>query len=427
MPPSSPPTRLGPRPLPLHLGTALMTWASCESAWKLSKPGSQSSNPASPPAPESVAALLPEIAAAEATAGAGAFDRALEREIRRRMGRLADGVIAYRRHPVTRTLENPPVAWSEGNTRLLDYGATHPAARKRGTRAVLVVPSLINRWEVLDLTAEKSLLRAMAANGLRPYLVDWGTPDDAERRFGTTEYVARLERALDFVRRRARRAPAVMGYCMGGTLSVALAARQPRRVAGLALLAAPWDFHADRTGQAFLLSAGPMLAEVADRLGELPVDILQTLFWSLDPWLAVKKFGRFLGLDPAGDPAREFVLLEDWLNEGAPLAGPTARECLVAWYGDNQPGQGRWLVGGKRVVPAKINVPALVMIPSGDRIVPPRSAAALAAPKRGLRNATRLELPLGHIGMVVSGRARALCWTPLIDWLTAIPPRRRRK
>jgi polyhydroxyalkanoate synthase len=217
-----------------------------------------------------------------------------------------------------------------------------------------------------------------------------------------------------------------MGYCMGGTLSVALAARQPRRVAGLALLASPWDFHADRTGQAFLLSAGPMLAEMADRLGELPVDVLQTLFWSLDPWLAVKKFGRFLGLDQAGDGAREFVLLEDWLNEGAPLAGPTARECLVDWYGGNQPGEGRWQVAGKRIVPSKINVPSLVMIPSGDRIVPPLSAAALAMPRRGLKRATRIDVPLGHIGMVVSGRARPLCWTPLIEWLTSIPGRRRR-
>ena len=69
------------------------------------------------------------------------------------MDRLADGVLAYRRHPVHRDLENPPAVWSEGNTRLLDYGATHRAARKRGARAVLVVPSLINRWEVLDLTA----------------------------------------------------------------------------------------------------------------------------------------------------------------------------------------------------------------------------------------------------------------------------------
>ena len=417
--------RLGPRPLPLHLGTALMTWASSESAWKLWKPGSPSSSPNSAP-PESLAALLPEIAALEATAGAGKFESALHREIARRMARLADGVLAYRRHAVHRTLDNPPAVWSEGNTRLLDYGATHRAARARGARAVLVVPSLINRWEVLDLTAEKSLLRAMAAQGLRPYLVDWGTPNEEERHFDTTAYVARLERALGFLAKRARRAPAVMGYCMGGTLTVALAARRPRRVAGLALLAAPWDFHADRTGHAFLVSTGPLLAEMADRLGELPVDVLQTLFWSLDPWLAMKKFGRFLGMDQQGDSARDFVLLEDWLNDGAPLAGPTARECLVGWYGDNLPGANKWMVGGRRIVPSRINVPSLVMIPSGDRIVPPLSAAALAEPGRGFRNVTRLDLPLGHIGMVVSGRARELCWTPLIEWLGAIPPKRRR-
>jgi polyhydroxyalkanoate synthase len=210
-----------------------------------------------------------------------------------------------------------------------------------------------------------------------------------------------------------------MAYCMGGTLGVALPAPRPRRVAGLALLAAPWDFHADKTGHAFLLSMGPTLAQMADRLGELPLDVLQTLFWSVDPWLAVKKFGRFLGMDPASDSARDFVLLEDWLNEGAPLAGPAARDCLIGWYGENLPGTGRWVVGGKRIVPAKIAKPALVMIPSGDRIVPPLSAAALAEAKRGLKNVTRLDLPLGHIGMVVSGRARELAWTPLIDWLKA--------
>ncbi|MGE0574993.1 alpha/beta fold hydrolase [Reyranella sp.] len=417
------PPRLGPRPLPLHLGTALMTWASCESAWKLWKSGSPSSRPASAP-PESLAALLPEVAALEAAKGER-FEAALQREIARRLRRLADGVIAYREHPVHRTLANPLAVWSEGNTRLLDYGATHRAARTRSARAVLVVPSLINRWEVLDLTLEKSLLRAMASEGLRPYLVDWGTPDADERRFDLTAYVARLERAAAFLARRARRAPAVMGYCMGGTLAVALAARQPRRVAGLALLATPWDFHADRTGHAFLLTAGPMLAEMADRIGELPVDVLQTLFWSLDPWLAVKKFGRFLGMDPQSQAAREFVLLEDWLNGGAPLAGPTARECLIGWYGDNLPGRGQWKVGGRRIVPRRVNVPALVMIPSGDRIVPPLSAAALAEPGRGFDTVARHDLPLGHIGMVVSGRARELCWTPLFGWLGAIPAKRR--
>ena len=96
-----------------------------------------------------------------------------------------------------------------------------------------------------------------------------------------------------------------------------------------------------------------------------------------------------------------------------------ARETLVGWYGDNLPGTNKWVVGGKRIVPSKITKPALVMIPSGDRIVPPLSASALVELKRGLKNATRIDLPLGHIGMVVSSQARALCWTPLIDWLKA--------
>jgi polyhydroxyalkanoate synthase len=384
-----------------------MTWASSESAWKLWKQGSPTSKPGSP---------IAELLAAVPAANGPQFEAALHREIARRMDRLAEGVLAYRAHPVERDLAEPPVVWSEGNTRLLDYGA----ARVRRTRAVMVVPSLINRWEVLDLTAEKSLLRAMAAEGLRPYLVDWGTPDDEERRFDSTAYVARLERALTFVGKRARRSPAVLGYCMGGTLAVALTARKPRKVAGLALLAAPWDFHADKAGHAFLLSAGPMLAKLADTAGELPVDILQTLFWSLDPWLAARKFSRFLGMDPTGPHAREFVLLEDWINGGAPLAGPVARDCLIGWYGDNLPGTNRWVVGGKRIEPRKIKRPSLVMIPSGDRIVPPLSAAALADPRRGLKNVTRIDLPLGHIGMVVSGRARALCWTPLFDWLKAL-------
>ena len=76
-------------------------------------------------------------------------------------------------------------------------------------------------------------------------------------------------------------------------------------------------------------------------------------------------------------------------------------------------------------MPRRVNVPALVMIPSGDRIVPPLSAAALAEPGRGFRAVTRHDLPLGHIGMVVSGRARELCWTPLFDWLGAMPAKRR--
>src|SRR5476649_1991202 len=78
---SPPHRRQGPRPLPLHLGTALMTLASSESAWRLSKQGSPNSKPNSP-----IADLLAEIPAG----GGEQFEAALHREIGRRLDRLAE-------------------------------------------------------------------------------------------------------------------------------------------------------------------------------------------------------------------------------------------------------------------------------------------------------------------------------------------------
>src|SRR3546814_6860749 len=89
---------------------------------------------------------------------------------------------------------------------------------------VLVVPSLINRAYVLDLTAERSLLRWLAAHGLRPLLLDWGRPGAEERDFTLTDYIAgRLERALDALRAEEAAPPVLLGYCMGGLLALGLA------------------------------------------------------------------------------------------------------------------------------------------------------------------------------------------------------------
>ncbi|MFN7634110.1 MAG: alpha/beta fold hydrolase, partial [Acetobacteraceae bacterium] len=131
------------------------------------------------------------------------------------------------------TCPPPPTAWAEGGTRILDYGGEGPA--------VLFVPSLVNRAEVLDLMPDASLLRWLAGNGAHPLLLDWGWPGEAERSFTLTDYVAgRLERALA-----ALPGPVVLvGYCMGGLLALAAALRHPGRIRALGLLATPWDFHA---------------------------------------------------------------------------------------------------------------------------------------------------------------------------------------
>jgi polyhydroxyalkanoate synthase len=334
----------------------------------------------------------------------------------RRAHRLLDGIEAYRSHPYRRDMPEPPALWASGTTRLLDYGACAEARDPDGP-PLLVVPSLINRGYILDLSQRISLLRWLAARGWRPLLVDWDAPGPVERGFSLTDYVAgRLEQALDAALEATGRAPVLAGYCMGGTLTAALAQRRQRDLAGLVLLAAPWDFHADQPqaaplGLGSLLTFGPAL----DVLGELPVDALQALFAAVDPLGGVRKFLAFAGLDPDSEKAATFVALEDWLNDGVPLAGPVARECLGGWYGANTPAAGAWRVAGQVVEPAALELPTLCLIPAQDRIVPPASARALGAAIPGCRV---LEPAVGHIGMVTSGRARASVWEPLDAWLS---------
>jgi len=142
--------------------------------------------------------------------------------------------------------------------------------------------------------------------------------------------------------------------------------------------------------------------------------MLQTLFAALDPLLALRKFSRFAELDDSDPRAREFVALEDWLNDGVPLALPVARDCLGGWYGENTPGRGIWRVAGEAILPDRISVPALVVLPAQDRIVPPATAVVLA---RVLPAAEALRPPLGHIGMMVAREAPAAVWHPLAQWL----------
>jgi poly[(R)-3-hydroxyalkanoate] polymerase subunit PhaC len=186
-------------------------------------------------------------------------------------------------------------------------------------------------------------------------------------------------------------------------------------VAGLMLLATPWDFHAEKPelARAVARSTGPWMP-LFDTLGVMPVDVLQGLFSTLDPFLVVRKFCAFARLDTASERAREFVALEDWLNDGVPLASGVARECLLGWYGENTPASGAWQVAGRAIEPGAIKVPTLVVVPEQDRIVPPLSARALAA---AIPHADVLSPPIGHIGMVSSRRAPAELWPQIIAWL----------
>lgn len=340
--------------------------------------------------------LCLQLAAAESARSGAAVDA----------GGFLAGLNAYWRHPYRRRPHLLPVLWRDGPARLLDYGVA-------GDPPVLVVPSLINRAYILDLMPGRSLLAHLAGAGLRPLLLDWGLPEGAELSASLESLVlGRAGRALNAARAATDRPPLLLGYCMGGLLALALAAARRDDVAGLALLATPWDFHATAPRLDSARVARPSGAIAA--LGHAPVELLQCFFMSLDGPGVVRKFRHFAAL-PAKDPRTElFVAIEDWLSDGVPLAGPAAQACLWHWYVENRPARRRWDLAGVRVRPKHLRLPVLIAAPGRDRIVPAASAEALAAQLDG---PTLLRPATGHVGMVVGSSAETQLWAPLAAWL----------
>ncbi len=317
-----------------------------------------------------------------------AGDRAL-------LARALAGLARYQALPPAVPRPPRPVVATAGAVTLRDFG------RSNTGQPVLVVPSLINPPTVLDLAPGNSLLGSLAAAGLRPLLVDWG---DVPEPLGLAALVEhRLAPLLATIG-----APVpVIGYCLGGTLALALAGLGP--VSRLALLATPWHFTGyDDAARAGLQLWWAATLPLATHLGGVPMDLLQPAFWRLDEPGLIAKYAR---LAEAEDGALTgFAVLEDWSNTGPPLALDAARE-MAGFYAEDAPGQGRWHVGGAAVAPPQLGIPILDVVASRDRIVPPAAALTTNGPGE------RLEIAAGHVGMIVGRHAEAQLWQPLARWL----------
>jgi polyhydroxyalkanoate synthase subunit PhaC len=304
------------------------------------------------------------------------------------------------------------VATSEGAVvfenelfQLLEY---KPLTAKVHERPMLFVPPCINKYYILDLQPDNSLIRYLVGQGHRMFVMSWRNPDESIADKTWDDYVEdgpiRAIREVQSITGSAQLD--VMGFCVGGTLlSTALAVlggRGEQPAASLSLLTSMLDFSNTGVLDVFIDETQVQLHEA--RIGQdapqgpglLRGQQLATTFSFLRPNDLVWNYvvGNYL----KGDKPPPFDLLY-WNGDSTNLPGPMFCWYLRHTYLSNELRQpGKLTVCGQKVDLGKIKAPAFVYASREDHIVPWQAAFESTRILKG-----KVHFALGASGHIAGG------------------------
>lgn len=332
------------------------------------------------------------------------LEKAVEDEARARFYRWMEGVERYAKMPPKSRPELAgKVVWRCGNSSLLNYG--------KGEQPILVIPSLINRAYILDIAPRHSMMRHLAKHAGNAHLLDWGEPKNKSVQLDIAGYIAeRLEPAIDFLYQRYGKPVHLVGYCMGGLFAIAAAQRHPQKIGKLALLATPWNFHAEGMQ---VPAAAPFLTQMPED-AVLPHALIHHWFYLQRPWVVHDKYARFSEYEKDSKQEAEFLRIEQWLQDGVGMSARAAKTCFVDWASNNATYHDNWKIAGQAITPNAINKPVFLGIPERDGIVTPAATAPLI---HAWPHAHIHRINAGHISMIAGKSARQTLWAPLAEWL----------
>ncbi|HEY7797611.1 MAG TPA: alpha/beta fold hydrolase, partial [Hyphomonadaceae bacterium] len=236
---------------------------------------------------------------------------------------------------------------------LIELIRYHPATKTVRQSPVLIFPPWINKYYVLDLTPQNSLVAWLRDQGFTVYMVSWRSADAETKNYNWDDYLKLGGRAaLDWVHGKHKAPVNIAGYCVGGALASILAARLAQdgddRVASLSLLAAQTDF--SEPGDLGLFIDDNSISGIAQMIDEaggvMPGEAMRDAFNLLRPedliWRYVEE--RYL----LGKEAKAFDLLY-WNSDQTNLPGPLHLASLKRLYLDNALAKGAFEVEGKTI------------------------------------------------------------------------------
>ena len=290
-------------------------------------------------------------------------------------------------------------------TRLFQLIHYTPTTEKVLETPLVVFPPWINRFYILDLTAEKSFVKWCVAEGVSLFMVSWKSADESFADVTLDDYVAAQIEAVDVIRDALGvQSVHTIGYCVAGTTLAAtlalLAARgEADKVASATFFTAQVDF--EKAGDLTLFLGDEtmgLLGSLTEDKGYLDGRYMAATFNLLRGrdliWSYVVN-NYLMGKEPA-----PFDLLH-WNGDTTNLPASWHRDYLENFYKQNKLVRaGAIIVDGTPIDLGKIETPAYIQAGREDHIAPPESVWRLmdhlSGPKRFVLAGS------GHIAGVVN-------------------------
>ncbi|WP_309627349.1 class I poly(R)-hydroxyalkanoic acid synthase [Brevundimonas sp.] len=326
-------------------------------------------------------------------------------DLERGMGKLKISQADYGKFVVGENVATAPgqVVWRDELFELIQFDA---ATDKQHAVPLLIFPPWINKFYIMDLQPENSLIRWLSAQGFTVFVCSWVNPDKDKAGFGFDEYLEKgIYRAVEkTLEQTGSKTVNTVGYCIGGTLMGAalahMAAKKDTRVAATTFFAAQHDFA--EAGDLLLFTDEHWLNEIEQQMdaagGVLPGAAMAETFNALRANDLIWSFfvsNYLMGKSPAA-----FDLLF-WNADQTRMPKKLHMDYLRSMYGQNLLSQGEFTIGGIKVDLSKVKIPLYFQASREDHIAPMNSVYRSA---RAFSNAA-VTLTLagsGHIAGVIN-------------------------
>jgi polyhydroxyalkanoate synthase subunit PhaC len=257
---------------------------------------------------------------------------------------------------------------------LIQYTPSTPKVREV---PLLIVPPWINKFYILDLTEQKSLIRYIVSQGFTVFVVSWVNPDRRLAHKTFEDYMREgIHAATDAVQRETGVEKInIVGYCVGGTLLATTlaydAATGRDNYNSATFFAAQADF--TKAGDLLLFIDDAQLKALEEMMAErgyLDGSRMATVFNLLRPrdliWPYIVN-NYMLGKTPF-----PFDLLY-WNQDSTRMPPANHSFYLREFYKDNKLAKGELKVGGITLDMSKVKLPVYELAAREDHIAPAKS------------------------------------------------------